>query len=59
MIRAAKQGDYLVHCMHAQTVKRAVLRQTGLGFCHRAIHVEMAFDLDDIAQFPALNGLFR
>ena len=59
VVRAAKQGNNLVHGVHAQTVERPVLRQSWLGFRHRAVVIEVAFDFHDLAEFAALNRLFR
>ena len=59
VVRAAKQGDDLVHGVHAETVEGAILRQSGLGFRHRAVVIEVAFDFHDLAEFAAFNRLFR
>ena len=59
VVRAAKQGDDLVHGVYAQTVERTVLRQAGFGFCHRAVVIEVAFDLHDLAELAAFDRLFR
>lgn len=43
--------------MHAKAIELAVLRTAGVGLRQRAIIIEMAFDLHQFAEFPALNHL--
>ena len=59
MVRAAKQGDDLVHGVHAQTIERTILRQSGLRFRHRTVVIEVAFDFHDVAELAAFNRFFR
>ena len=59
MIGTSEQRDNLIHGVYAQTIKRAVLRQSRLGFCFRTVVIEMAFNLNNLAELAALNGFFR
>ena len=58
MVRTAEQRNDLIQGMHAETIELAVLRAAGVGLRHRAVVIEMAFDLHQFAEFPALNHLF-
>ena len=58
MVRAAEQRNDLIQGMHAKAIELAVLRTAGVGLRQRAIIIEMAFDLHQFAEFPALNHLF-